>query len=541
MRTLHISPDPDSLDPREETARAVTLPAAWEDAAAQALAFLTPTEGGPVRLTAEAARWVDAIDAAPRVPGTPAEAPATGRSLSCLLLMRHMAPNAALWQRLPDEQPGFVVRLSGFAQEGVFAAEAFAACLQLACDSLRRLDLDDGNGRSGDLPLFAGLEDGLVNAASPRPPAGIVLLTDLDACLAELGMDYDSDEARQFACAVAALARQIARAGTRESTKENTQEKEDAFFRSPAFPDIERLARTLAIREGVGREREAHPLALVETGFAAPGPIDTLLGGEACGLAPIFSPVDENGRLRPSTLVRLAHRGFSSETALARALEGENPLPATPPGAHAKMQAALAPFCDSLPPLPAPEMEEVLTRLERGVRRALPARHTGFSQRASIGGHSLVMCTSDFADGTLGALTLVPPRESPMTRGLMACLAQAVSLGLQYGAPLEVFVEQFAYTRFGPCGTVKGDPEVAYASSMLDYAFRALSEAYLGRSLADAPQEAAEDEAPMLPFAADSLAPERKTRASKAAPSSADRPKDGKTRKRPPRSLRLVG
>lgn len=535
MRTLHISPDPDSPDLRDETVRTVILPASWEDAAAQALAFLTPTEGGPVRLATEAARWVDAIDATPRLPGTPADAPPVGRSLSCLLLMRQMAPNAALWQRRPDEQAGFVVRLSGFTQEGIFAAEQYVACLRLACESLRRLDAQESSTRSGALPLF----EELTPAASEKPVAGLVTLTDLDACLAELGLDYDSPRARQFACAVAALAQQVACLGTGKTAE---------VFHSPDFPDIERVSHSLA-ESPEGKTSSLAPQekrAPLETGFAAATPTEALLGVESCGVAPVFSPVDEAGRLRPSTLARLAHRGLTPEKALAQALEGTIPLVTPEVGAQAKMQAALAPYCDCLPPLPEPELEEVLTRLERGVRRPLPPRQTGFSQRVSIGGHPLVMRTSQFEDGSLGGLTLTPPRESPMTRGLMECLAQAVSIGLQFGAPLEAFVDQFAYTRFGPCGTVEGDPDVTYASSMLDYAFRTLSAAYSGQEMPDAPPEKIRDKDPLLPFGgvpAESK-PERTAPASggpaeKTAPESHQN--TGNLKGPSGRSLRLVG
>ena len=88
-----------------------------------------------------------------------------------------------------------------------------------------------------------------------------------------------------------------------------------------------------------------------------------------------------------------------------------------------------------------------------------------------------------------------------MVRGLMESLGEAVSIGLQYGAPLEAFVENFAYTCFGPAGTVEGDPVASYATSMLDYAFRALSDTYLGVRLPDGPhQDAQSDPDPLLPL-----------------------------------------
>lgn len=482
MRTLQISTDPDST-----LLRSVTLPSAWGDNTAQALAQLSPTSDGPIRLSSEAARWVDMIDATPPLLGAVKDTPSPGRSLSYLLLMRQMAPNTALWQRQPDEQPGFVLRLSSFVQDGIFSPEHFVACLKLACDSLRRLAAFHHAEQSGELPLF----DDQNAQISPQKPAGILLLTDLDACLAAIGLDYDSHEAQQLARAITHLTRVVAHAGTRTPT---------SLLSIPEFPEFERVATSMTTAFATRSD-----LAPIETGFSSPGPTDALLEVESCGLAPIFSLLDDNGHLRPSTLNRLAHKGLTPEKALALALGGTSPLPHTNSQAHAHMQKQLHDLCDYLPPLPEPDTEKLISRLERGVKRRLPMRQGGFSQRASIGGHRLFMRTSEFEDGSLSGLTLSPPRESPMARGLMECLSQAVSIGLQFGTPLEAFVDQFAYTRFGPCGTVEGDPVATYATSMLDYAFRALSEAYLGHHMPDAPTDQAKNEAnaPMLPFASD--------------------------------------
>jgi len=85
----------------------------------------------------------------------------------------------------------------------------------------------------------------------------------------------------------------------------------------------------------------------------------------------------------------------------------------------------------------------------------------------------------------------------------MDAFGRAVSLGLQHGVPLDTYVEAFAYTRFGPAGLVEGDGSIAHATSLLDYAFRMLAEAYLGRSLPDAPHvdgAAPDDDRPLLPL-----------------------------------------
>lgn len=136
------------------------------------------------------------------------------------------------------------------------------------------------------------------------------------------------------------------------------------------------------------------------------------------------------------------------------------------------MYRALTGFADRMPARPETLPTPVKLRLERGMRRILPARHGGFTQKTTIGGHRLFMRTGEYEDGTLGELSLTPTRESGMVRGLMESFGDAVSIGLQYGAPLEAYVENFAYSCFGPAGTVEGDPVASYATSMLDYAFR---------------------------------------------------------------------
>ena len=108
----------------------------------------------------------------------------------------------------------------------------------------------------------------------------------------------------------------------------------------------------------------------------------------------------------------------------------------------------------------------------------------------------LFLRTAEYADGRLGEISLVLPRESASVRCLADCFAQAVSLGLQHGVSLDAFVEAFTLTRFGPAGVVEGDPEVERATSVLDYVFRTLSATYLGRVL---PVPEAGDEPAALP------------------------------------------
>lgn len=115
-------------------------------------------------------------------------------------------------------------------------------------------------------------------------------------------------------------------------------------------------------------------------------------------------------------------------------------------------------------------------------RRKLPNRRTGFTQEARVGGHKLFVRTGEYPDGKLGEIFVDMHKEGATMRSLMNCLAIAVSTGLQYGVPLEAFVDKFTFTRFEPQGIVEGDDNVKMSTSIVDYIFRMLAVQYLGRA-----------------------------------------------------------
>jgi hypothetical protein len=112
---------------------------------------------------------------------------------------------------------------------------------------------------------------------------------------------------------------------------------------------------------------------------------------------------------------------------------------------------------------------------------SLPNRRTGYTQKATIGGHKLYIRTGEYEDGTLGEIFLDMHKEGAAFRSLMNCFAIAISLGLQYGVPLEEFVESFTLMRFEPNGPVSGHAQIKMASSILDYIMRDLAINYLDR------------------------------------------------------------
>lgn len=114
-------------------------------------------------------------------------------------------------------------------------------------------------------------------------------------------------------------------------------------------------------------------------------------------------------------------------------------------------------------------------------RHKLPDRRGGYTQKAKIAGNTVYLRTGEYEGGKLGEIFLDMHREGAAYRSLMNCFAIAVSLGLQYGVPLEEFVEAFVFTKFEPSGVVLGSKTIKMATSVIDYVFRDLAINYLGR------------------------------------------------------------
>jgi ribonucleoside-diphosphate reductase alpha chain len=114
-------------------------------------------------------------------------------------------------------------------------------------------------------------------------------------------------------------------------------------------------------------------------------------------------------------------------------------------------------------------------------RRKLPFRRRGYTQKAHVGGHKIYLRTGEYEDGSLGEIFLDMHKEGAAFRSLMNCFAIAVSLGLQYGVPLEEYVEAFVFTRFEPNGMVSGHENIKMSTSIIDYIFRELAISYLDR------------------------------------------------------------
>ncbi len=123
-------------------------------------------------------------------------------------------------------------------------------------------------------------------------------------------------------------------------------------------------------------------------------------------------------------------------------------------------------------------------------RFLLPARRPGYLQEARVGGHKVYLRTGEYNDGTLGEIFIDLAKEGATLKGILSCFAIAVSKGLQYGVPLEEFVDTFTFQTFEPRGIVEGHENIKMANSIIDYVFRALGVEYLKRDeLAQVPPD----------------------------------------------------
>jgi ribonucleoside-diphosphate reductase alpha chain len=132
--------------------------------------------------------------------------------------------------------------------------------------------------------------------------------------------------------------------------------------------------------------------------------------------------------------------------------------------------------------LPPPAYTDRRKTTVKGIRKPLPNRRMGYTQKAKIGGHSIFIRTGEYEDGKLGEIFLDMHKEGAAFRSLLNGFAITVSLGLQYGVPLEEYVDAFTFSRFEPNGMVQGHDYVKMATSVIDYIFRDLAISYLKRT-----------------------------------------------------------
>ncbi|MDR2784727.1 MAG: vitamin B12-dependent ribonucleotide reductase, partial [Treponema sp.] len=170
--------------------------------------------------------------------------------------------------------------------------------------------------------------------------------------------------------------------------------------------------------------------------------------------------------------VALYRDGSKLSQPLASFAPGADPLADTILAAERNLETSGRPAGD----------EHTTSKDARGIRRSLPGRRGGYTQKAKIGGHSIFIRTGEYDDGSLGEIFLDMHKEGAAFRSLLNSFAIVVSLGLQYGVPLEEYVDAFTFSKFEPNGLVQGHDYVKMSTSVIDYIFRDLAISYLKRT-----------------------------------------------------------
>lgn len=491
LRRLKASADPD------QAPRAVALPAAWPDAeaAAAALAAIAPG-AGPVTLPGLAERWIRRLEAKGRALGL-VEDSEFAQGLRALLLARRGAPGLPVWRGecRTAETPRFVLNLSAFLDAaGGFDAAAYGAAVALA---VRAAEIA-GEGRAVRLSIgFA----------------------DLAGFLAVHGLRYAGAEGREAAAALAALTLGAAEAESgRIADLLGAREPLRLFWPpAPAACAVPGLAE--AARAALDAAAASHGLRHAGVvALSAPDAVEALLGVETGGMAPaqghLRPAIDAEGRLRDLPTQAARRAGPRAEALLAPVDDAarQQMLMAVGPFLHGPAPTAVAAAAPATAaaavPAPLPELP-LLLRPRHTVRDAV--------HRVTIGGQRVALRCQEDADGALRGIGFTLGRDNGL-RALLDATAQAVSIGLARGVPLSDYIEAYAYADFAPAGTVEGDDRIQAASSVLDWAFRHLAFAYLGRGdLADPvlpPAPAAVNPAapPLLPLDLPAVAAPRRVR-----------------------------
>ncbi len=450
--------------------RAIAIPVGWEQEAGEALAALVPGER-PATLPRAAEAWIHRAVTRGVKSGLLDAAGANhlAEGLRALILTRRAAPGAEVWRGTAAEAR-YVLNLPAFLDaDGSFDLEGFSEAVALGVRFL----------------------DALGNSKATRLRLGFC---DMAGLLAALGLAYDSDEGRHVAAGIAALMRGAAEAESgRMADRMGAREPVALLWPAPpvatALPGLAEAAEaalnSVAACHGL---RHASIVALTPADAA-----EALLGAETAGLFP--APGSTRAISTPTGATEVPTRAAMAAARRAPHRVGQLLAPVSETARRAMAEAVL-PFLHAAPPVPVAVPGPPRAHVERPAARGLLAhpRSAGGSFAASIGGHRVAMRTAEDGEGKLRELAFTLAKEGAAYRSLMDAFAQAVSLGLSNGVPLEEYVTAFSYTRFGPAGTVEGDAAITRATSVLDWAFRRLAVDYLGR--ADLPQPSEEDCAP---------------------------------------------
>jgi len=219
---------------------------------------------------------------------------------------------------------------------------------------------------------------------------------------------------------------------------------------------------------------------LAGAGQINPGAVMAMTAAaEAFTCAPASTPLGLSWSDDPNAAIRLqtsaARTGLRTIRISRAAAPADFVLDLPAAAEEAPRRPALTPA-----PIIAERIVEKVVERDRA-RRRLPDRRKGYIQKAAVGGHKVYLHTGEYENGELGEVFIDMHKEGAAFRSLMNNFAIAVSIGLQYGVPLEEFVDAFVFTRFEPAGRVTGNDSIQSATSILDYLFRELGVSYLDR------------------------------------------------------------
>jgi len=205
---------------------------------------------------------------------------------------------------------------------------------------------------------------------------------------------------------------------------------------------------------------------------------EDLLLLESAGSIPEAAPVSVSAAAQTQTLMV-----GSLESGVRNVHQALDPKPQTlmSQPQPLELQQPAEPQAQPVQSLPKQALP-VLSSQPKMTRVKLPAKRRGFVQEASIAGHKIYLRTGEYEDGKLGEIFVDMYKEGSGYRSLLNCFAVVVSKALQYGVPLEEFVDSFTFTRFEPAGPVSGHAHIKNSTSILDYVFRVLGYEYLGRT-----------------------------------------------------------
>jgi len=316
-------------------------------------------------------------------------------------------------------------------------------------------------------------------------PAGTISLTGFAALFAQLGLTYDSDDARKLArdiakAAMEAAGERIAVAAIEPEGVVARLMEADSLGIAPLNDVLVQTSSGRELRPSVISGLKALGLGMTDKGamtaFARPAPdavieLAAILEAELNGPSPaILKLPTDAGPDQVARLMRQAGKAALSTLRVERQGSG--------------LTAMLDDIGDDIEPGEERIVEKIIEKIvEKPIdRRKMPDRRKGYIQKATVGGHKVYLHTGEFDSGELGEIFIDMHKEGAAFRSLMNNFAIAISIGLQYGVPLEEYVDAFVFTRFEPAGEVEGNDSIRHATSILDYLFRELAVSYLGRN-----------------------------------------------------------